>query len=189
MAPPSRSGSGNAADDDRYYRHGRGKRASKRSTCRPGRNIHFVGFEQAEMVIVDCYLPPAGSGDPQSCATAPTRISSNSGTRFRRTPPRSQFAEPENRAALVGLCRSAPSNARARGRPGRPVAWTGLGTLPDAPYGRQRVARARGCPDPVRAWTLRKCQTLALSSNRHRIRLDIRANLGSNRCTNAGRSR
>ena len=34
-----------------------------------------------------------------------------------------------------------------------------------------------------------KCQTPALSSNRHRRRLDIRANLGSNRWTNAGRVR
>ena len=42
---------------------------------------------------------------------------------------------------------------------------------------------------PRRAGTLRKCQTLALSSNRHRKRLDIRANLGSNRYTNAGRLR
>ena len=34
-----------------------------------------------------------------------------------------------------------------------------------------------------------QCQTLALSSNRHRRRLDIRTNLGSNRWTNAGRVR
>ncbi len=34
-----------------------------------------------------------------------------------------------------------------------------------------------------------KCRTPALSSNRHRRRLDIRTNLGSNRWTNAGRVR
>ena len=34
-----------------------------------------------------------------------------------------------------------------------------------------------------------KCQTRALSSNRHRIRLDIRTNLGSNRWSDAGRVR
>ena len=51
-----------------------------------------------------------------------------------------------------------------------------------------RVRWDKGCPSagPGRS---QKCQTLALSSNRHRIRLDIRANLGSNRCTNADRSR
>jgi hypothetical protein len=46
------------------------------------------------------------------------------------------------------------------------------------------LSRTRSVPR-----TLRKCQTLALSSNRHRKRLDIRANLGSNRCSNTGRSR
>jgi len=34
-----------------------------------------------------------------------------------------------------------------------------------------------------------KCQTLGLSSNRYRSRLDIRTNLGSNRWSNAGRVR
>jgi hypothetical protein len=35
----------------------------------------------------------------------------------------------------------------------------------------------------------RKCQTLAISSNRHRKRLDIRANLGSNRYSHADQVR
>ena len=40
-----------------------------------------------------------------------------------------------------------------------------------------------------RSFSAPKCQTSALSSNRHRIRLDIRTNLGSNRWSNAGRVR
>ena len=60
--------------------------------------------------------------------------------------------------------------------PGRP------GCLP-------RTQRSRSGQAPPRPFSEPKCQTPALSSNRHRIRLDIRTNLGSNRWSNAGRVR
>ena len=63
----------------------------------------------------------------------------------------------------------------------------------DTPTSGVSVAPAAPAPQRSRAPRGRsvspECQTPPLSSNRHRIRLDIRTNLGSNRWSNAGRVR
>jgi hypothetical protein len=150
---------------------------------------------------------PAGPSPAAACACGCCRIRQHPKTQAHHRP--AQPSRPSGHANRPNPAAAAPHttsrtaahrkitlfrNPYGTGSPGHRAACArppGSQICHVATLGTQRPLNS-SLPEPDRTGPIpgaRKCQTLAISSNRHRKRLDIRANLGSNRYSHADQVR